>query len=295
MSARAGDYQGMAETLTVAVLGTGTMGAPMAQNIAGAGHRVRVWNRSQEKAEALAGNGIEAAGSPAQAAEGADVLLTMLTDSDAASQVVADALGALADGAIWWQVGTVGLDGARALGELAQEAGVIYVDGPVSGTKQPAEQGELLILASGPDAALDRLEPLFAATGKAARRCGPAPGGSRLKLVLNAWLGLAVAGLAETVALARAVDLDPADLLDAIGGGPLDMPLAQLKGKAMQAHHHPTAFALDNQLKDLGFVADEASAAGLELTVLDAVRARYAKASQDGHGAEDLAAVAESI
>lgn len=281
--------------MKIAFLGTGTMGGPMARNLARAGHEVAAWNRSRGKAEALADDGVRVAGTPGEAGEGAEVLVTMLTDADATLEQAPEALRALADDAIWWQVGTVGVDGARRCGELADELGVAYVDGPVSGTKKPAEDAQLLILASGPEGAIDRLEPLFDATGKAAKRCGEAPNGSKLKLVLNAWLGGLVGVLAETIALARAEGVDPQDFLDAIGGGPLDTPYAQLKGGAMASGDYPYSFALDNALKDLRFVVDAEERSGLHLTVLEATRELFTKASEEGHGDEDLAAVAEAV
>ena len=281
--------------MKIGFLGTGTMGAPMARNLAGAGHEVAAWNRTREKAEPLAADGVRVADTPREAADGAEVLVTMLTDADATFEAAPEALRALGDDAIWWQVGTIGVDGARRAAELADEHGVAYVDGPVSGTKKPAEDAQLLILASGPDGALDRLEPLFDATGKAARRCGEAPNGSKLKLVLNAWLGGLVGVLAETVALAEAEGVDPQDFLDAIAGGPLDSPYAQLKGAAMAAGEYPLSFALDNALKDLRFVNDAEDRSGLQLGVLAATRELFEGASEQGHGDEDLAAVAEAV
>ncbi len=281
--------------MKIAFLGTGTMGAPMARNLAKAGHEVAAWNRTADKAAPLADDGIRVAATPGEAGEGAEVLVTMLTDADATLEAAPEALRALGEDAVWWQVATVGVDGARRLGELADEHGVAYVDGPVSGTKKPAEDGQLLILASGTDGAIDRLQPLFDATGKATKRCGEAPNGSKLKLVLNAWLGGLVGVLAESVALARAEGLDPQDFLDAIAGGPLDTPFAQLKGGAMIAGEYPVAFALDNALKDLRFVVDAEERSGLDLGVLAATRELFTKASDAGHGDEDLAAVAEAV
>src|SRR3954451_23788791 len=148
---------------TIAALGTGVMGAPMARNLARAGHEVRAWNRNIDKAAPLRDDGVDVRDDPASAAEGADVVLTMLADADAVLDVARNA--GLAGGQIWCQASTIGLDGTEQCAALAQEAGSTLVDAPVLGTRQPAEDGNLVILASGPDEALDACAPLFDAVG----------------------------------------------------------------------------------------------------------------------------------
>ena len=156
----------MAEGTKVAVLGTGIMGAAMARNLLAAGMKVSAWNRSREKAEPLGQDGAEVADSPADAARGADFLLTMLADADVIEGAVAgDVLSALAEGGVWLQMSTVGEEGTRRLAETANEHGVDFVDAPVLGTKQPAEQGQLIVLASGPEEARERSQPAFDAVG----------------------------------------------------------------------------------------------------------------------------------
>jgi len=141
---------------TIALLGTGTMGAAMGRNLLGAGFAVRAWNRTAAKARPLAEAGASVAASPAEAASGAGILLTMLADGQAVEATVAGPSGALevlGDGALWVQSSTVGADDTERLAELAREHGVGFVDAPVLGTKQPAEKGELTVLASGPEEA----------------------------------------------------------------------------------------------------------------------------------------------
>ncbi len=172
----------MANEKTVAVLGAGgTMGRPMARNIAQAGFTVRAWNRSREKAEPLAEDGVTVCDSPAEAAEGADVVLTMLADTDAVIESVSDALGRLGDRGLWLQMSTIGEAGTERCIELARERDVRFVDAPVLGTKQPAEEGKLVVLASGPDDLADEVRRSSRPSGR--RRSGsarPAPGrGSR--------------------------------------------------------------------------------------------------------------------
>ncbi len=176
----------MNEQATVAVLGTGIMGGPMAANLASAGLDVRVWNRSREKAEPLADRGADVADSPAQAAAGADVVLTMLADGDTVESVMSGEHGALAaigDDAVWLQMSTVGIDATERLRGLAAQRGVAFVDAPVLGTRQPAEQGELMVLAAGPEALRERCAPVFDAVGREVRWVGVQPGAaSRFKL-----------------------------------------------------------------------------------------------------------------
>src|SRR3712207_156594 len=144
----------MAENAKVALLGTGIMGAAMARNLLKAGLEVRAWNRSPEKAQPLADEGATVSEDPEEAARGADFLLTMLPEADVIEDIVGNGvLPALAEGAVWLQMSTVGEGGNERLARIAAEGGVAYVDAPVLGTKAPAEQGQLIVLASGPEEA----------------------------------------------------------------------------------------------------------------------------------------------
>lgn len=280
----------MTPVKTVAVLGTGTMGAPIARNLASAGFDVRVWNRSAERAESLRGEGISVAESPAAAVAGADVLITMLPTGEIVREVAEPALAACERDAVWVQMSTVGIDHAERLGQLASDRGVAYVDAPVSGTKEPAEKGELVVLASGPDELRDRLDPLFDVIGARTLWLGPAGAGTRMKLVINTWLLALVEGLAETVALAEGLGVDPARFLEAISGGPLDAGYAQLKGKAMLDSEFEPSFALALAAKDARLVRDAVAAEGLNLPLPGLIAERLKRADAAGFGDEDLAA-----
>ena len=159
----------------VAVLGTGIMGAAMARNLLEAGMEVRVWNRSRGKAEPLAENGAKVTGDPAEAADGADFLITMLPDADIVEEVVGGEdgpLSVLAEDGVWLQTSTVGIEGNERLEKVADEQGVAYVDAPVLGTKQPAEQGQLMVLASGPEEVRQRLQQVFDEPADPSGCCG---------------------------------------------------------------------------------------------------------------------------
>ena len=276
---------------TVAVLGTGIMGAAMARNLIEAGMEVRVWNRTREKAEPLAQSGARVTQSPVEASEGADFLVTMLSDTDAVEEAVGgDTLTALAESAVWVQTSTVGTEGNERLQKIADEHGVAYVDAPVLGTKQPAEQETLILLASGPEEVRGRCEPVFGAVGSKTLWLGPAGAGSRLKLVVNNWSVGLLGVLAETVAFAEATGVDPAKFLDVIEGGPLGLPYAQLKGQMME-DDFPTSFSLKLARKDASLVLEAAEQEGLRMAVTEAVVARFDEAIEAGHGEEDVAAV----
>ena len=276
----------------VAVLGTGTMGAPMARNLLRAGMSVRVWNRSPAKARALGADGAVVATEPAVAAAGVDVLITMLTDGAAVEQVMTGpqgALSALGPGAVWVQMSTVGVDWADRLAGLAARHGVAFLDAPVSGSSQPAEDGQLLILASGAGSLRSRVEPVFAVLGRQTLWLDRVGEGSRLKLALNNWLAVQVEGMAETLTLCRAVGIDPGLFVTTIAGGPLASAYATAKANAMLDADFVPGFPLRHAAKDAALAADAAYDHRTELPLTDALLRRWQRGIELGHGADDVA------
>src|SRR2546430_4702476 len=178
---------------TVAVLGTGIMGAPMARNLARAGFTVRAWNRSRDKADPLAQDGVQVAATPAEAVRGADFVLTMLADGPTTQEVMAQA--SAAPGTAWLQMGTIGTGWTKRLASTD----LVFVDAPVAGSDVPAREGKLVILASGPDEVRERVQPAFDAVGRKTLWLGPAGAGSGLKL------GISNRGGGQIEALARAL------------------------------------------------------------------------------------------
>jgi 3-hydroxyisobutyrate dehydrogenase len=280
----------MADQPTVAVLGTGTMGAPMARNLAAAGFPVRAWNRSPEKAEPLAEAGVHVAASPAEAVEGADVVLTMLFDVTAVLETMEDAAGALGADAVWVQASTVGVAGEQRLSALAAELGITYVDAPVLGTKQPAEKGALVVLAAGPEEVRQRLAPLFDAVGQRTMWVGEAGAATRLKLVANAFTLTVLEGVAQSLSMAQALGLDPTLFLEAVEGGAMDAPYVQLKGAAMVNGRFDAAFSLAGAFKDAGLIEEAMAAHGVDTGVIRAIRGHQERSLAAGHGDEDMAA-----
>ena len=191
-----------------------------------------VWNRTRDKAEPLA-DVATVADTVAQAVEGADVVITMLYDVDSVADVMEEARGHLGPDTVWVQQSTVGVAGSDRLVALADDLGVTLVDAPVLGTRKPAADGALVVLASGPRRARDRVEPVFDAIGSRTMWVGEAGAGSRLKLCANAWVGTVLEGIADSLALTRALGLDPQLFLEAVKGGAMDSPYVQMKGAMM--------------------------------------------------------------
>lgn len=278
---------------SVAVLGTGIMGAAMARRLLDSGREVTVWNRSRSKAVPLGEEGAQLAESPADAVSSVDLVITMLTDGEAAREVMIESGGleAMGGSTIWIQCSTVGIDDIEAFAAEAERRQVVFVDAPVLGTKEPAERGELIVLASGPEGVSDRCEDVFEVVARRTLWLGPAGTGMRLKLVVNNWLVGLVGTLAETVALARALDLDPALFLDAIHGSAVDAPYAQIKGRTMISGKFPPSFPLRLAHKDLELVLAAAGRHGLNLSIATTVVALFERAIDAGHADEDMAAV----
>jgi 3-hydroxyisobutyrate dehydrogenase len=279
----------------IAVLGTGRMGDALAHKLLAAGFAVRVWNRTPERTDAAVAAGATAARTPANAVAEADIVITMLTDGMAAASVIAPAGGgaleAMPEGCTWIQMGTIGPTWTDLLAAGAASRGVAFVDAPVSGSVKVARAGELLVLASGPEAVRDVVAPVFEAVGRRTVWLGDAGAGSRLKLALNNWLACLVEGLAETLALTAALELDPQSFLDAVEDGPLAAPFVIAKGRAMLAGDASTEFALRDAVKDVVLARDAASDEGLELPLTDALLERWSPAAADGLGSRDVSAV----
>ncbi|MEU4242715.1 NAD(P)-dependent oxidoreductase [Actinoplanes sp. NPDC026619] len=273
--------------MNVAVLGTGIMGAAMARNLARAGHTVQAWNRTRAKAEPLTADGITVAGTPAAAVRDADVVLTMLFDGAAVLGVMRAAAPAARPGASWVQSTTIGPDTVDELRALAAEHDLVYFDAPVLGTREPAEAGQLTVLADGPAEHRDAVTPVFDAIG--ARTVWG--GGTRLKLVANSWLLAATHGAAETLALAEALGVDPDAFLDVIAGRPLDMAYLHHKiGLIREDRLTPAGFALVTAAKDARLIVEAGQAHGVRLDQVAAGVERFRRAELMGHGAEDVAA-----
>ena len=252
------------------------MGGPIARNLARAGHEVRAWNRTREKAEGL---GAEVADSPAGAVAGVEAVVTMLADGAA----VEASVPALDPSIVWVQMSTIGVgDTARFAARHER-----FVDAPVLGSKPQAESGELLVLAAG----RERPEELFDAIAGRVMWLADEPGaGTRLKLAINLWIMNLVGNLVESFALAEALGVDPRRLLEAIEGRAMDTPYAHLKGEKILSGDFSAAFALKHAAKDVRLALEAAREAGIELALGSATLGHFERAIELGHGDEDTAA-----
>ena len=281
----------------VAVLGTGIMGAGMARSLLRSGLDVTVWNRSPGRAAPLAAAGAQVAGTAPGAVAGVDAVVTMLWDGGSVAEVMTGALAAAPDGVLWAQTSTVSLhDAGVRLPALAGRYGARYVDAPVLGTRQPAEEGKLLVLAAAPGPHRGPVAPLFDAIAARTVWVSERPGdGTRLKLVANSWVGTIVAATAQAIALAQNLGMDPQVFLDTVRGGAVDTPFLHLKGQAMIAGEFPPSFTVDGAVKDAGLIAAAMRESGTDATLIDAVARQYRKASDGGHSGDDMAAIYQAF
>jgi 3-hydroxyisobutyrate dehydrogenase len=275
--------------MKIAVLGTGTMGGPIARNLAKAKHTVRVWNRTSERAQRL---GAEVFDNPADSVAGADAVITMLSDGPSVEKVAQKALQTMEPGGLWLQMSTVGIASGERLAALGEDYELLFVDAPVLGSKEAAEKGTILVLAAGPRKAHKRAEELLAPISRGVIWVGVDPtAGQRLKLVVNGWITSSIENLAETIAFAQALGVQPKRFLEAIEGGALDMGFAQSKGKDMLAGSVDPQFKLSLAHKDVGLILEAAKSAGLDLPLARATYEQMGWAIDLGHGEEDMAAV----
>ena len=275
----------------VAMLGTGIMGGPMASNLLRAGHDVAVWNRTQEKAEPFAEEGARVESTAVDAVREAEIVLTMLADARAVEGTMIDGggLDALLQDALWIQSSTIGVAASDRLAWLAAKRGITFVDAPVLGTKKPAEEAQLFMLASGPAEARARSQPVFASISRGHVWLGEAGLGTRLKLIVNSWILCTIENLSETFVLAEKLGLDPRRFLEAIAGGGMDMQYAHLKGEAILNENFPPSFPLRLARKDVALILE--AAGELELPLVRATLQQFDRAFELGHGDEDMRAV----
>jgi len=280
----------MTDVTRVAVLGTGIMGSAMARNLVAAGLPTTVWNRTFAPTVPLAEAGATVAASAAEAVSRADVVITMLPTAEVVNEVMFGQEAAVVfrpEGAVWAQMGTIGIE---ATADLARRVppNVLFVDAPVSGSSGPARAGELLVLASGPEEAKRIVAPAFDAIGRRTLWLGPAGRGSAMKLAVNAYMSVLIEGVAEALRLAAELGLDPADLDQAIEGGPLDAPLADAKLHKMENGDYAAEFPLEWALKDVNLAV--AAAGADRLPLLDALSRQWGAAVDAGLGREDVSA-----
>jgi len=284
---------GMTGQEPVAVLGIGAMGHGMAVSALRAGIPTIVWNRGPAAAQELGGLGADVAGSAADAARRAGIVVTMVTDTDAVMSIARDQgmLAALAPKAIWAQMSTIGVGGTERVAAMVrnERPDVLLLDAPVSGSREPAEQGQLTIFASGPDQARPRVAALFDALGQRTIWVGEVGAGSRLKLVNNTLVALAAESVATAVALARRLGLATETVVDALGGGPLVSPWQAAKLQRIAKGDFSAQFALSLALKDVRLALE--AAGDDRFGVLASLADEWGRVVDEGLGGQDLTVV----
>jgi 3-hydroxyisobutyrate dehydrogenase-like beta-hydroxyacid dehydrogenase len=279
----------------VAFFGLGIMGGPMAQNLLKAGFELSVWTHSEGKAERFASeHGAKAAGTPREAAEGADAAITMVVDSPEVEEVLLGDRGAvegLNEGAICIDMSTIAPHAARSIGKALGERGLLFLEAPVSGSRPKAEDGTLTIMAGGSDEAFERAKPLLDAMGENIVHVGPQGHGQTAKVLTNTMGATHAAVLGEAVTAAKRAELDPDAFLAVAAGSAGASTVLGLKGKPMFEHDFEPLFKLEHMLKDIRHALSEARDLGLDPPVAELVEHLYADAVEDGHGSEDFAAI----
>jgi 3-hydroxyisobutyrate dehydrogenase len=276
----------------VGFIGAGLMGSAMAHRLLDQGIPVIAWDRDSEQVRALEGRGAAQAAGPGEVVSGAGVVITMLPTAEIVLDVVEPLLEDWPQRTIWLQMSSVGAAEADQLARVADAHAVTLVDAPVSGSTHPAEEGQLTILASGPDCARTVLEPVFAALASRVMWVGEAGMGSRLKLAANHWMISSVAALAESMHLCDAMGLNQQHFIELLDGGPLGSVYAVQKLDEMRRHEYPAGFPVRLALKDLELVHEVEESSRITMPVLDAVLARF-MAADDDLADQDLAAIYE--
>jgi 3-hydroxyisobutyrate dehydrogenase len=280
------------EKVRVGLLGVGLMGSAMAHRLLDRGIAVIAWDRDSEQLRALKSRGGQPAEAPGEVVSGAGVVITMLPTAAVILDVVEPLLEDWPEDTIWLQMSSVGAAEADRLTQVAEAHTVSLVDAPVSGSTHPAQEGQLTILASGPESARPAVEPVFDALASRVLWVGEAGMGSRLKLAANHWMISMVGALAESMHLCEAMGLDQQQFVALLDGGPLGSVYALQKLDEMRRHEYPAGFPVRLALKDLELVREVEQSSRATMPLLDAVLERFVTASQD-HADEDLAAIYE--
>ena len=277
----------------LAVLGLGTMGSAIAQTAHRSGVPLVVWNRDPAATESFAEMGVEVARSVTEAAESADVIITMVTNADAVRSIVNEQglLEALRPGAAWAQMSTIGVEATEQLSALlaTRRPDAMFVDAPVSGSKVPAENGTLLIFASGPDEARPLVQPVFDTIGQRTIWLGPSGDGSRMKLVNNVLLAFTAEGVANSLALAHRLGLQTPTVADAFDGGPLISAWESAKLSRIAEGEYSAEFALALALKDVHLALSDGGPERFK--VLAALATEWEEIVDRGLGLEDVTVV----
>lgn len=282
----------------IAVLGLGNMGASMARCLLNAGLPVTVYNRRHEVAAPFADLGAKPAATPAEAAHGAELVISMVSDDRASRAVWLGPNGAMSKidaGTIVVESSTVTPDWVEELAAAAFAKNCPFLDAPVTGSKMQANSGELLFLVGGPGDVLERARPVLRTMSRDIVHLGPVGSGARMKLINNFVCGVQVCALAEAIALIDRVGLDPVQALGVLTNGAPGSPLVKAIATRISGKQYETQFAARLMEKDLRYAARMAQSVGLELTTVEPASELFHNAVSRGFGEQDMASVAEPL
>lgn len=282
----------------IGFMGLGIMGSAMSANLMKAGYPVMVYNRSPEKAESLVKQGAGLTANPEGLAMAADIVIAMLTGPEALDNLLWGENGAgqaLNSNKVFINMSSVSPQYTRALADQLSPTGVMFIDAPVSGTKKPAEEGTLVILAGGPEEKVKELEPLFLAMGKKVIYCGPVGQGSMMKMFINLLLGIMMGGFAEVLNFGRLGGLEMEAMLETVFSGAMNSPMFQVKAANMKEKKYPAAFPFKHLSKDLKFLVDTAYELEAPVPLGQMLLHLYRAGVAQGYGDEDISAIARVL
>jgi 3-hydroxyisobutyrate dehydrogenase-like beta-hydroxyacid dehydrogenase len=283
----------------IGFVGLGIMGSRMAANLARAGHDVRVYNRTAEKARAWAGeHGGEGVDTPRAAAEGADAVITMVVDGAQVAEVLLGEDGAVqsaAPGTLFVDMSTIAPGDARRLGEELAARDLRFVDAPVTGSSPKAEDGTLTIMAGGSEEDFARAKPYFEAMGEVILHVGALGQGQQIKVISNAVAATNCATLAQALVVGKATGVDLEAMVQVFASGAANSTMVALKAQPMLEHDFSPLFRLAHMLKDVDFCLGESEAAGVPFPAAALARELYVAAMGRGLADEDFAAVLEAV
>ncbi|KAL9463796.1 hypothetical protein AB3S75_001575 [Citrus x aurantiifolia] len=282
----------------IGFLGMGIMGTPMARNLLKAGCDVTVWNRTKSKCDPLISLGAKYQPSPDEVAASCDVTFAMLADPESAMDVACGKHGAasgMGPGKGYVDVSTVDGDTSKLINGHIKATGASFLEAPVSGSKKPAEDGQLIFLAAGDKSLYNTVAPLLDIMGKSRFYLGDVGNGAAMKLVVNMIMGSMMATFSEGLLLSEKVGLDPNVLVEVVTQGAISAPMYSLKGPSMIESLYPTAFPLKHQQKDLRLALGLAESVSQSTPIAAAANELYKVAKSHGLSDEDFSAVIEAL
>ncbi len=288
----------MGEIKKVGFVGLGIMGSRMARNLAQKGFQVAVWNRARERAQQLVQFGASVAATPAEVASKSDAFCTCVSDPPALREVTMGRDGLFSGsraGQLYIDFSTIAPTLARELDAECSRRKMDFVEAPMTGSKNGAEKGTLLLMVGASPSAFDRAQPIFRAVGEKAIHCGPVGSGNQVKLAGNALIAMMLEGLCEGMLLTQRCGVNPRKLLEVIQASGFRSPYYDFKGPSILRREFETHFSIDLMFKDLSLFLESAAQNRIPTPSVAAVRETYQLARAQGKGGMDIGAVVTAL